>query len=124
VLSTLGDHIKKRRLDLQLFQKDVARRIEVNKATVVNWERHGREPGLRHIPKIIEYLGYVPFACPEDPIGRLKHFKLVNGLSYERLGGLMGRDPEQLTDWLGGRIKPLARNLREIEKFLEEKTKT
>jgi len=53
---------------------------------------------LRHMPKIIEFLGYVPFECPEDMIGRLRYFDLVNGLSYERLGELMGRDPEQLTD--------------------------
>jgi len=50
------------------------------------------------MPKIIEFLGYVSFECPEDPIGRLEYYKLVQGLSYERLGALMDRDPEQLTD--------------------------
>lgn len=52
------------------------------------------------------------FECPEDPRGRLKYYKLVNGLSYERLGKLMGRDPEELTDWLSGRIKPCRRNIQ------------
>jgi len=39
-------------------------------------------------------------------------------VSYERLGELMGRDPEQLTDWLSGRIKPNGRNSQKIENFL------
>ncbi|MEW6162172.1 MAG: hypothetical protein AB1606_02465 [Nitrospirota bacterium] len=63
------------------------------------------------MPKIIEFLGYVPFECPEDPVGRLRYFKQVNGLSYERLGELMGRDPEQLMDWLSGIVRPCEKNV-------------
>jgi len=37
---------------------------------------------------------------------KLRYFKLVKGMAYERSGKLMGRDPEQLTDWLSGRRKP------------------
>lgn len=70
------------------------------------------------MPKIIDFLGYVPFECPDEPIGKLRYFKLVNGLSYERLGKLVGRDPEQLTDWLSGRIKPCKRNIEVIQEFL------
>ncbi|MDP2754844.1 MAG: helix-turn-helix transcriptional regulator, partial [Nitrospirota bacterium] len=62
--------------------------------------------------------GYVPFECPEEPVGKLRHFKLVNGLSYERLGKMMDRDPEQLTDWLSGRVKPTKRNIQNIADFL------
>jgi transcriptional regulator with XRE-family HTH domain len=93
--------------------------IGVTESTIWNWE-HGIEPELKHIPKIIEFLGYAPFECPEDPIGKLRYFKLVNGLSYERLGALMDRDPEQLTDWLSGRVKPCKRNLMDMQKFLTQ----
>jgi hypothetical protein len=72
-------------------------------------------------PDTISY--YVPFECPDDPIGKLRYFKLVNGLSYERLGKLMGRDPEQLTDWLSGRHKPCRRNIQSIVNFVSEKFK-
>jgi transcriptional regulator with XRE-family HTH domain len=108
--STLGEHIRKRRLDLGLLQIEVARIIGVTESTVWNWE-HEIEPELRHIPKIIEFLGYVPFECPADSIGKLRYFKLLKGLSYDRLGVLMGRDPEHLTDWLSGRTKPNKRNI-------------
>jgi transcriptional regulator with XRE-family HTH domain len=114
---TLGEHIRKRRLDLGLLQIEVAKMIGVTESTMWNWE-HGTEPELRHMPKIIEFLGYVPFECPEDTIGQLRYFKRVNGLSYERLGALMGRDPEQLTDWLSGRAKPCGRNVQSLADFL------
>jgi hypothetical protein len=93
--------------------------IGVTESTVWNWE-HGTEPELRHMPKVIEFLGYVPFECPEDPIGKLKYFKQVKGLSYERLGQLMGRDPEQLTNWLCGRHKSHKQNIQNVITFLFE----
>src|SRR5579872_2299780 len=37
-LNTLGDHLRKRRLDLGLLQKQVAAEIGVNTLTVCNWE--------------------------------------------------------------------------------------
>lgn len=92
-----------------------AKMIGVSVSTTWNWE-HGTEPELRHMPKIIdEFLGYAPFECPEYPIEKLKYLKLVKGLSYEKLGKMMGRDPEQLMDWLSGRVKPCKKNLQELK---------
>ncbi|MEW6409673.1 MAG: helix-turn-helix transcriptional regulator [Nitrospirota bacterium] len=116
---SIGEHIRKRRIDLGLLQIEVARVIGVTESTVWNWE-HGTEPELRYMPKVIEFLGYVPFECSEDPVGQLRYFKLVNGLSYERLGDLMSRDPEQLTDWLSGRHRPNSNNLKAVESFLAQ----
>jgi len=50
---------------------------------------------------------------------RLAWYKQVNGLTLEQLGTEMGRDPEQLADWLSGRHKPCRRNREEVERFLE-----
>ena len=58
----------------------MAKIIGVTESTVWNWE-HGTEPELRNMPKIIEFLGYVPFECLYDPIEKLRYFKQVNGLS-------------------------------------------
>ncbi len=114
---TIGEHVRKRRMDLGLFQREVAARIGVTEATVWGWE-HGREPELRSMPKIIEFLGYVPFECPDDPLGKLRYFKRVNGLSFKRLGVLMGKDHEQLEDWFKEKYKPCKRNIESIVQFL------
>ena len=73
------------------------------------------------MPKVIEFLGYNPISCPEELMERLAWYKQVNGLSLELLGAEMGRDPEQLSDWLSGRHKPCRRNWGEIESFLDDR---
>ncbi|NTV49142.1 helix-turn-helix domain-containing protein [Trichlorobacter lovleyi] len=116
---TVGEHIRKRRMDLGLLQSEVAKIIGVTESSVWNWE-HGTEPELQYNPKIIEFLGYVPFDCPDDTVGRLAWYKRVNGMNLEYLGEAMGRDPEQLSDWLSGRHRPFRKNRGKIELFLEE----
>lgn len=101
------------------MQKEVAEKIGIAKSTVFNWE-HGTKPELIHLPAIFKFLSYIPFKCPDDTLGKLRYFKLINGLSYERLGKLMNRDPEQLTDWLSNGVKPCKKNLRFIQKFLDK----
>jgi len=42
---TIGDHIRKRRMDLGLLQREVAEIIGVTESSIWNWE-HGTEPEL------------------------------------------------------------------------------
>jgi len=56
---SLGEHLRKKRLDLGLLQAQVAERIGVTESTVWNWE-HGTKPGSLHYTKIIEFLSYKP----------------------------------------------------------------
>jgi hypothetical protein len=69
-------------------------------------------------PRVIEFLGYNPLPSPDETIAKLAWYKHVNGLSLEKLGAEMGRYPEQLADWLGGRHQPIRRNREDIERFL------
>lgn len=78
---------------------------------------------MRYIPAIIKSLGYVPFECPTDTLGRLAYYKKVNGMSFERLGAEIGKDPKQLMDWLKGRHKPFRKSLADIEVFLSGKVR-
>jgi hypothetical protein len=73
-------------------------------STVWNWG-HGREPELRHMPAVITFLGYVTWEDPDDPVGRLAHFKTVNGLSFKRLAKLMRRDPRN--SWRTGYVEDI-----------------
>jgi hypothetical protein len=69
----------------------------------------------------VKFLGYRPYLSPEDVLGRLSYYKLVNGLSYFRLGKIMDCDSDQLADWLTGRKRPCERNRAAIEAFLKNK---
>ncbi len=113
---TLGDHLRRRRLELGFYQKDVAVQIGVTASTIWNWE-HGWTIDLRYMPRVIEFLGYNPIPYPVNIIERLRWYKHVNGLTLEQLGAEMGRDPKQLSDWLSGRNNPCRRNQEEVELF-------
>jgi transcriptional regulator with XRE-family HTH domain len=114
----IGEHIRKRRMDLKLLQKAVAGIVGVSEATVCNWEKNRTQPKIEHIPKIIRFLGYAPFPCPKDILGRLAYLKKIKGLTFRGLGELMGRDHEQLANWLSFQKKPYPRNLESINQFL------
>lgn len=53
-------------------------------------------------------------------MGKLAWYKQVNGLAFADLGAEMGRDPEQLSDWLSGRHMPSDKNREVIENFLTD----
>jgi len=57
---TMGEHIKKRRLELGLTQKKVSKMLGVTSFTVLNWEKGKTEPLPQFMPRIILFLGYVP----------------------------------------------------------------
>jgi len=61
----LGEHIKKRRLALKLYQWEVAERLGVDPITVFKREKgNTTEPPIKVVPAILAFLGYNPFPAP------------------------------------------------------------
>uniref|UniRef100_A0A6S6M2V8 HTH cro/C1-type domain-containing protein n=3 Tax=Citrifermentans bremense TaxID=60035 RepID=A0A6S6M2V8_9BACT len=105
-------------MDLGLLQREAANKIGVQKDSIYNWER-GVQPELRFMPKIIDFLGYVPFGCQDDILGKLAYYKLISGLSYKELGAKVGIHYEQLQAWLTGRTKPNKKSFCRLKEFLQ-----
>ena len=95
----MGDHLRKRRLDLGLRQKDVAKQLGVNKDTIRNWEVGRAAPALWRWPAIIRFLGYVPFSNNGALPDRLRCYRRLHGLSQKRLAALLGVDPGTVSHW-------------------------
>jgi DNA-binding XRE family transcriptional regulator len=53
---TIGEAIRKRRLDLGLRQIDVARIIGCNQLTIINWEKGHMQPQTNKIARIERFL--------------------------------------------------------------------
>src|SRR5574337_623716 len=115
---SLGEHLRKRRLDLGLFQNQVAKQLGVDEMTVVYWEKARTKPSIRQLPKLFTFLGYVPFECSPDLLGRLRYYKLIHGLSYGDLAMALGTDESVVTGWLAEKHRPSARSLERLEAFL------
>jgi transcriptional regulator with XRE-family HTH domain len=95
---TLGDHFRKRRLDLKLLQKDVGKLLGVDETTIWNWENNRSGPQLRLIPRIINFLGYDPLGPLPRSIGeRLLKYRKRHGLSQKKLAKILAIDPATLS---------------------------
>jgi DNA-binding transcriptional regulator YiaG len=52
---SVGDHIRKKRLKLGLFQREVAELLEVSPWTVMNWEKGRTAPPVSSVPAILDF---------------------------------------------------------------------
>ena len=120
-LNTLGDHIRSRRLDLDLFQSDVAEQIGVDTTTICNWEGNASIPAIRYIPAIIRFLGYYPQASVDSFPDRLATARRTLGLSQRKLAEKLGVDPGTLQGWEAGRHQPTGKSLEIIGRVLESR---
>ena len=83
--STLGEHLKRRRLDLGLFQREVAAKIGADEASIWLWENGRVKPELKWMPAILAFLGYDP-RTPAGNIGeRLVRYREARGWAQKRL---------------------------------------
>jgi transcriptional regulator with XRE-family HTH domain len=113
-LKTLGDHLRKRRLDLALTQKDVAKRLGADETSVWNWEKNRSSPALRFVPRIIEFLGYVPDDTQPETLGqRIVAFRRLRGLTQKELARRLAVDPSTISGWERGEHQP-SRHLTSI----------
>ena len=63
---SLGDQIRKHRLELHWLQADLAKVIGVHVVSVSNWERGTSTPSRRMMKRIQEFLDYTPKPVPES----------------------------------------------------------
>ena len=118
-MRTLGDHLRKRRLDLGLLQKEVARILRVNESTIANWELNHNFPQLRFIPAIIEFLGYWSYDTPTDNLGQQIIAKRTRlGLSQKELAYRLSVDPSTLGRWEQNVGQPSLKNITKVIDFL------
>ncbi len=118
-LVTIGDHIRKRRLDLGLFQRQAAAQIGVDEASIWNWEKGGVKPEIRHLPGIIRFLGYNPLPEPTDLPAQLVWARCSRGLDRVASARLIGVDPSTLARWETGHRKPSDRHLDALKMLLK-----
>ena len=105
-LRTLGDHLRKKRLDLGLLQRDVAQQLGVAEERVCHWEIGRSRPKPYLIPRIIEFLEYSPWNVPATYAVWLVMARRINGLSRKRLATRLGVDESTVFPWESGWGQP------------------
>ena len=92
-LKMYGDHTRKKRLDLNLSQPQVAKIINVTPDSITNWELNRGKPILTIIPKIISFLGYTPIVNENS----IRSYRIQNGLSQKEFARILEIDPTTLS---------------------------
>jgi transcriptional regulator with XRE-family HTH domain len=105
-LKTLGDHIRKKRIELGLLQREVADLLGADPQSVNAWERNYRQPVLHRLPAIAAFLGYDLEPPPADaPLGlRIASRRRRLGLSQKALAERLGIDEATVRKWERARI--------------------
>jgi transcriptional regulator with XRE-family HTH domain len=97
---TIGDHIKKRRLQLGLRATHVAKLLKVSTDTVYNWEKNRREPMVHLIPRITQFLGYLLPLLNRETMGqKIIAYRSAQGMSQRKLALQLNIDPSTLGRW-------------------------
>ena len=114
-LNTIGDHIRKRRLDLGFFQYQVAEQIGVDECSIYNWESNATSPALRWMPAVFQFLGYNPLPKGDSVADQLVAWRTECGISRLAAAKLIGVDEGTLARWERGERAPKARHINLID---------
>jgi len=119
---TIGDHIKKRRMDLRLLQKDIAKRWNVTEETITNWENGYSIPMISYYPLIIEFLGYSLWQFDTNTLsGKILEYRHRYGLSAKQLGRLLGVNLSTVRSWELNESTPSKQKIKKLELLLANK---
>jgi transcriptional regulator with XRE-family HTH domain len=119
-LKTLGDQLRKRRLDLGLLQREVARILGVDVDSVGHWETGRSQPKVPTLPRIIDFLGYLPNEPVTTFAGTLRTARRSAGLSQENLAHWAGIDESTIAKWERGETLPVAATVERLRRYFDE----
>ena len=119
VLAAIGDHLRKRRLDLGLLQREVAERLGVTESTVTNWELNRTKPAFWFLPGIIRFLGYTPWAADGSIGDRMLAYRRERALSQAAFAQVLSVDHGTLGRWERGLRRPNGKYAHLVELLLK-----
>lgn len=114
----MGEYLRKTRIERGLYQRDVAEEIGVHPSTIKNWEQSHADPALRHWPRLIAFLGFVPFEVGEALSERIRAWRTIHGVSRDALAATLGVDPSTVWRWESGETAPHPLVRTELEELL------
>jgi len=124
-LETLGDHLRKIRLDRGLSQVEVARQLKVTTETVTGWELNRHEPKTTLVKRIYGFLGYCPCALGSNSIGdRLRQARLCLGHTQKQAASKINCDCSNIRLIEKGLREPQMTTRRKLDEYIRKAFET
>ena len=86
----------------------------------MHWELNYRAPKIQYVPKIIDFLGYVPFSMGESFPEKLKAYRKLCGLTQQQLADALGVVLPTVQTWEAGIHEPMPKMQERVEKILDD----
>jgi transcriptional regulator with XRE-family HTH domain len=115
---SLGEHLKRRRLELGLRQKETAARLGVTEWGYANWEKGKGTPSTVRYKGVVEFLGHYPHPNGWSLGNRLLKIRRCLGMTSRDAARLIGVDQDTLLKWERGEWRPTRRTRLKLERFL------
>ena len=115
---TLGQHLKKRRRELGLLQREAGERMGVSRDTIANWEKDKTEPVLAQFQSVVAFLGYDPMPAPTTLVERVQAKRRVLGATLAQIARYLEWDPGTLTRYFNGTWRMADHRTAKLEAFL------
>jgi transcriptional regulator with XRE-family HTH domain len=119
---SLGQHLKRRRRELGLLQREAAEQMGILKDTYGNWENGKTEPVAAHFQPVVTFLGYDPSPEARTLAERLGAKRRGLGVTFDQIASHLGWDPATLTRYLNGTWCIPANRMVALELLLSAKT--
>lgn len=115
---SLGEHIKKRRRELGLLQREAGVRMGVSAETVANWEKGKTKPLSTQFKPVVAFLGYDPAPAPASLTERFEAKRRSLGASLDQVAQHLGWDEGSLRRYLRGEWQLSPERADALERFL------
>ena len=116
---TLGEHVKRSRLEREISRREAALLLGVTPWTVFNWEKGRTDPAIEAMPAIIRFLGYDPSPAPRSLPERLLAKRRAMGWSIQNAAKTVAVDPGVWSDWERGGVILFRANRRQVARLLD-----
>lgn len=117
---TLGEHLMKRRMDLEIPKIEVARRLGVTEEAIYAWETGMHYPYINYFARIIKFLGYSLWHFDTAALsGQIQDYRHKHGLTAEQFGKLVGVLCTAVRAWELNKFKPIREIITKLKDVLE-----
>lgn len=114
---TLGEHLRKRRLNLYQTQEQVSMRFRISVTAYNYWEADRIAPKVNKWPEVVRFLGYDPSPPPTNFREAVKALRRSLGLDKRKFAARLGVDVKSVLNWEAGYSFPLRRTRRMISRI-------
>lgn len=117
-LLTLGDHLRRVRLDRKLSVTEAATALGCSTSSVLNWELGRLAVSIRKVPAVVAFLGYDPFKAPDTLPEVLLSIRRTRGITQAELALEIGVSASTVRGWESG-AEPTGRCGLMLGQFLD-----